>query len=532
MTRPVPRRDPDRQLPGGAGRDRRGRRRLRDEDRDLRQGRPESPGRHRPGPRPDRGDDGGRDRACDRAASRDRRAVEAAIAAGAGDAEAYAAEDADARGPRPRRRGREPHRGDPARRRRARLDRRPGRLRLRHRPLRGGDRRDRRAGGGGGAGRRRGRVRRPPPAPAARSPTLRRAAAIRRVAEWTAGARRRARRSRSSGRRSPPTRGSSAVEQAVYADAAERVAIASSTGLEGEYESSSCYAYLQALAEGESGRETGLGFGLARGPAALDPSAIGREGAERAAAMIGAVKPASRTCPVVLDPTVAASFVGLIGGALGADAVQRGRSPFAGRLGEEVAGEAFALARRRRSTPRASPRRRSTARASPRRRTPLIEAGHAAQPTSRHLHRAPRRGGLDRQRRSRRLPLAALGLAFQPDRRARLARPVEGCWPRPARASTSPTSPGCTPASTRSPGSSRSAPRGGRSAPASWPSRCASSRSPATWSRCCGAVRAAGSDARWVPFGGSVQHAAAADRRDDGQRLLSGPAAPLRRCRC
>jgi PmbA protein len=133
------------------------------------------------------------------------------------------------------------------------------------------------------------------------------------------------------------------VEQAVYAESADRVAIASSTGVEGEYEASSCYAYLQALAESGDGKETGLGFGLARGPAGLDPAAIGREGAERAVAMIGAGKPPSRTCPIVLDPTVAASFAGLIGGTLGADAVQRGRSPFAERLGEEVAGEALVL---------------------------------------------------------------------------------------------------------------------------------------------------------------------------------------------
>ncbi|HWO15255.1 MAG TPA: TldD/PmbA family protein [Solirubrobacterales bacterium] len=133
------------------------------------------------------------------------------------------------------------------------------------------------------------------------------------------------------------------VEQAVYAESVDRVAIASSTGVEGEYEASSCYAYLQALAESGDGKETGLGFGLARGPAGLDPAAIGREGAERAVAMIGAGKPPSRTCPVVLDPTVAAGFAGLIGGTLGADAVQRGRSPFAERLGEEVAGEALAL---------------------------------------------------------------------------------------------------------------------------------------------------------------------------------------------
>lgn len=164
------------------------------------------------------------------------------------------------------------------------------------------------------------------------------------------------------------------VEQAVYADSDERVAIASSTGVAGEYESSSCYAYLQALAEGEGSRETGLGFGLARGPGGLDPEVIGREGAERALAMIGATKPASRACPVVLDETVAASFAGLIGGALSAKAVQRGRSPFAERLDEEMASAAFALHDDGRDPagPASAP---FDAEGVPRRRTPLIEDG-------------------------------------------------------------------------------------------------------------------------------------------------------------
>jgi PmbA protein len=59
--------------------------------------------------------------------------------------------------------------------------------------------------------------------------------------------------------------------------------------------------------------------------------------------MIGAGKPKSRSCPVVLDPTVAASFIALIGRGLAASAVQRGRSPFAERLGEEVANQVLAL---------------------------------------------------------------------------------------------------------------------------------------------------------------------------------------------
>jgi PmbA protein len=134
-----------------------------------------------------------------------------------------------------------------------------------------------------------------------------------------------------------------AVEQAVCFDSAERVAIAGSGVTPCAYESSSSYAYLQALAEGESGRETGLGYGLARGPGGLDPAAIGREGAERATAMIGSRKPASGSRPVVLDPTVAAGFASLLGDVLGADAVQRGRSPLAEKLGEKVASTAFVL---------------------------------------------------------------------------------------------------------------------------------------------------------------------------------------------
>lgn len=164
------------------------------------------------------------------------------------------------------------------------------------------------------------------------------------------------------------------VEQVVYADSSDRVAISSSAGVAGEYEASSCFAYLQAMAEGEGARETGLGFGLARGPAGLDPEAIGAEGAERAVAMIGAAKPASRSCPVVLDPTVAASFAGLIGGALGAAAVQRGRSPFADRLDEELAAEALVLHDDGRD-PAGAASAPFDAEGVPRRRTALIEGG-------------------------------------------------------------------------------------------------------------------------------------------------------------
>lgn len=180
------------------------------------------------------------------------------------------------------------------------------------------------------------------------------------------------------------------VEQAVYSDSADRVAISSSTGLAGEFEKSSCIAYVQALAEGDDGRETGLGFGLARGPAGLDPAAIGREGAERATEMIGAVKPPSRSCPVVFEPTVAASFAGLVGRGLGADAVQRGRSPFADRLGDELAAGVLVL-HDDGLDPEGSASSPVDGEGVPRRRTALIEGGRLR--TYLHDTYTARRGG-------------------------------------------------------------------------------------------------------------------------------------------
>jgi PmbA protein len=134
------------------------------------------------------------------------------------------------------------------------------------------------------------------------------------------------------------------VEDVVYSDSDAQVALASSRGFEGAYEATSAWAYVSAFAgEGED-LMTGLGLGLGRDPSGLDPEAIGREGAERAAGLKGARQPSSRRCPVVLDSFVSSSFIGFIGGMLSADAVQRGRSLFAGKEGEEIASQSLRVA--------------------------------------------------------------------------------------------------------------------------------------------------------------------------------------------
>ena len=137
--------------------------------------------------------------------------------------------------------------------------------------------------------------------------------------------------------------GVSQVEDTVYADADGSVALANSRGFCSSYEASSVWAYASVFAGEGADLMTGLGVGLGREPGELDARAIGDEAAERALALVGARQPESRRCPVVLDAFVAASFIGFIGGMLSADAVQRGRSLFAGREGEEIASGAVRL---------------------------------------------------------------------------------------------------------------------------------------------------------------------------------------------
>ena len=164
------------------------------------------------------------------------------------------------------------------------------------------------------------------------------------------------------------------VENAVYSDADGSVALANSRGFTAGYDATQAWAYASAFAGEGADLMTGLGVDLARDPAALDPEAIGAEAADRALALVGARQPESRRCPVVLDAFVAASFIGFIGAMLSAEAVQRGRSLFADREGDEIAHRALALA-----DDATDPGGPSSApfdgEGSPSRRTPLIGDG-------------------------------------------------------------------------------------------------------------------------------------------------------------
>jgi PmbA protein len=128
----------------------------------------------------------------------------------------------------------------------------------------------------------------------------------------------------------------SKVETASYGDAVVQVAIASSKGVNGSLALTRAWCYSTALASEDGQSQVGFGIDSARSIEDLDIGPVAAEAAERAVRLLGATKPPTRTVPVVFDRMVAPSLIGVLLAGLSAEAVQKRRSLFAGKLGERV----------------------------------------------------------------------------------------------------------------------------------------------------------------------------------------------------
>jgi PmbA protein len=133
------------------------------------------------------------------------------------------------------------------------------------------------------------------------------------------------------------------VETAAYGDVLAKVAVASSTGVKGAYTMSQAFGYAVALGYDGTESQTGYGVDAARSMEDLDPERIAREASERAARMLGAKKPPTRTVPVLFDQETSKALIGVLVAGLSAEAVQKQRSLFAGKLGERVGAHGLQL---------------------------------------------------------------------------------------------------------------------------------------------------------------------------------------------
>ena len=133
------------------------------------------------------------------------------------------------------------------------------------------------------------------------------------------------------------------VPMAIYGDDWGEVAIASTTGIRAWQQGNDAALSTYCLAVDNGDTQTGFGVSVARRFDELDLDKAVADAARRATQLLGATKPKSRRLPVILDPTVTAQFLGVIGAPLSGDMVIKGRSVFADRVGDAVGSPAVTL---------------------------------------------------------------------------------------------------------------------------------------------------------------------------------------------
>ena len=128
-----------------------------------------------------------------------------------------------------------------------------------------------------------------------------------------------------------------AVRTASYGDGAGEAAVATSTGIAVSGRSTMASLSVSALADDGAQTRIGASWDVARGPGDLAVEGPAADAVERAVRLLGARSVPSCSLAVVLEPRLAATLLGILAGTLSGERVVKGRSPFADRVGEQIA---------------------------------------------------------------------------------------------------------------------------------------------------------------------------------------------------
>lgn len=130
------------------------------------------------------------------------------------------------------------------------------------------------------------------------------------------------------------------VQEAAYSDSLYEFTIANSRGLSRTYRNAYCScSVVAAAAEDGVDAEMGFEFDFGRTFESLRLDWVARHCAERTTQRLGGTPCATGAVPVVLDNRVTTAFLNVLGPALMADNVLKGKSLFAGRVGDAIASE-------------------------------------------------------------------------------------------------------------------------------------------------------------------------------------------------
>lgn len=133
------------------------------------------------------------------------------------------------------------------------------------------------------------------------------------------------------------------TERSSFFDAEYEVSLANSLGITADYRGAYCGCYADLVAEEKGESQTGFAISMNLNFKDLDPLRIGREAAAKAVRKLGAATVGTQKAVIVFDPYVATGFLGVIAPALSAEAVQKGKSLFGGKVGQQVASDKITI---------------------------------------------------------------------------------------------------------------------------------------------------------------------------------------------
>jgi PmbA protein len=126
------------------------------------------------------------------------------------------------------------------------------------------------------------------------------------------------------------------VSSADYGDGATESALVSTTGIRSSSRKTSGFLSVSVIAGEGDASQTGGGYSVGRGFGELDPDRACEDAVIRAVRLLGATKGPSGRSTVVFDRRMATALLSIVSSALSGEAVEKGRSFFAGRVGEQV----------------------------------------------------------------------------------------------------------------------------------------------------------------------------------------------------
>lgn len=126
------------------------------------------------------------------------------------------------------------------------------------------------------------------------------------------------------------------INNLIYNDSLDEVLILNSTGFFDSYRTTSAFIYLSVISKEKDDTSTGDFFGYNRSPGEFNLEEIAANAVNRSVWILGGKKIKSQVVDIVLDPFIAAQFLGIIASIVTADSVQKGKSLLKDRIGDKI----------------------------------------------------------------------------------------------------------------------------------------------------------------------------------------------------